>query len=302
VSHHLAPPAPAAPQASASQRGSIPHQDARRSVVAFLALVSTASMVVAVLLPRSSAAPLVSAFLPVAVLILLSPFQGRSVWKGLGLNRAGLRLWPIAVAVPLAVAATGYGIAWGRGLVEPNALLEFSAVSLLINASVTTVLVLGEELGWRGYLLPRLQQLTSGPGGAILTAIAHAAVHLPLIVLTSTYNNVGSRWVIAPLSMVTITGAGIFYAWLRDTTHSLWPAAVAHAMGNTVLGLLPAAAPTTAAVPMAYLADEGGVVTALTLTAIAATTLIHARRHVWRTPAPIVTYEMGERHEADRSR
>jgi len=289
VSHHLASAAPHAPE---DQPDSVPHGAAGRSVITFAVLVFAASTVMAVVLPRSSAAPLISAFIPVAVLILLTPFQGRSIWIGLGLNRAGARLWPVAAAVPLGVAAAGYGIAWGLGLVERLTVAGISAVSLLINVAVTTVLVLGEELGWRGYLLPRIQQLTSRPGGAILTAIAHAAVHLPLIMLTTTYNNLGSRWVIAPLSMVTITGAGIFYAWLRDTTHSIWPAAIAHAVGNTALGLLPAAALPTAAVSMAYLAGEGGVVTAVTLTVVAIITLLHARRHVWRNPAPTAHREI----------
>ena len=251
-------------------------------MIAFLVLVFAASIAVAVVLPRSSAAPLVSAFIPVAVLILLTPFGGRSVWNGLGLDRAGVRLWPVAVAVPVAIAATSYVIAWGLGMAKP---IGVGVVSLIINVSMATVLVLGEELGWRGYLLPRIQQLTSRPGGAVLTAIAHATVHLPLIVLTSTYNNVGSRWVIAPLTMVTITGAGIFYAWLRDATQSIWPAAIAHAVGNTVLAFLPAAALPTAAVSMAYLTGEGGLVTAVAVTAVAVAALTHARRNVWRTPA-----------------
>jgi membrane protease YdiL (CAAX protease family) len=278
VSHHLALPA------SGHRLRAAPQRAEGRGVIAFLALVFAASIAVAVMLPRSSAAPLISAFIPVAVLILLTPFGGRSVWSGLGLGRAGVRLWPVAVAVPVAVAATSYGIAWGLGMVKPIAVLGVSVVSLIITAAVTTVVVLGEELGWRGYLQPRIQQLTSRQGGAVLTAFAHAAVHLPLIVLTSTYNDVGSRWVIAPLSVVTIIGAGVFYAWLRDAARSIWPAAIAHAVGNTVLALLPAAALPTAAISVAYLAGEGGLVTALAMTLVAVVALTHARRNVWRNP------------------
>ena len=128
MSHHLARPATGAPLVPEYQPDPVPHAAARRSVITFLVLVFTASIVVAVLLPRSSAAPLVSAFVPVAVLILLTPFVGRSIWKGLGLNRAGVRLWPVAVAVPLAVAAAGYGIARGLGLVERLAIPGASAV------------------------------------------------------------------------------------------------------------------------------------------------------------------------------
>ena len=57
----------------------------RRGVISFLALVFVASIVVAVALPRSAVAPLISAFIPVGVLVLLTPFGGRLVWTGLGL-------------------------------------------------------------------------------------------------------------------------------------------------------------------------------------------------------------------------
>ncbi len=189
-------------------RSAVSSPGRRGEIVTFLVLVVAATIAVAATFPRSSIAPLASAFVPVAVLIVLTPIQGRSVWTGLGLTRVGVRLWPVAVAVPIAVAATSYLVISRLGMGNPIALSDLSGFSILINVSVATVLVLGEELGWRGYLLPRVQQLTTRPAGAILTAVAHAAAHLPLILLTSTYNSVGSRSVVAPLTVVTISGAG----------------------------------------------------------------------------------------------
>jgi membrane protease YdiL (CAAX protease family) len=267
-------------------RSAVSSPGRRGELVTFLVLVVAATIAVAATFPRSSIAPLASAFVPVAVLIVLTPIQGRSVWTGLGLTRVGVWLWPVAVAVPIAVAATSYLVISRLGMGNPIALSDLSGFSILINISVAIVLVLGEELGWRGYLLPRVQQLTTRPAGAILTAVAHAAAHLPLILLTSTYNSVGSRSVVAPLTDVTISGAGSFYAWLRDAALSIWPAALAHAVGNTAVAFVSAAALPSAAISLAYLAGEGGLVTALATTAVAATVLIHARRNAWRSAAP----------------
>ena len=75
--------------------------ESRRETLSFLGAVFFASIVVAVALPHSPAAPSLSAFVPVAVLLVLTPVLGGSVWKGLGLNRAGFRLWPAAIAVPV---------------------------------------------------------------------------------------------------------------------------------------------------------------------------------------------------------
>jgi hypothetical protein len=49
-----------------------------------------------------------------------------------------------------------------------------------------------------------------------------------------------------------------------------------------------AAALPSAAISLAYLAGEGGLVTALATTAVAAAVLIHARRNAWRSAAPQV--------------
>jgi hypothetical protein len=85
------------PQAPALRRrtqteGLIMDSGPRRDTLSFLGVVFSASIVVAAALPRSPATPLISAFILVAVLLMLTPFLSRSVWRGLGLNRAGLRL------------------------------------------------------------------------------------------------------------------------------------------------------------------------------------------------------------------
>ena len=255
---------------------------ARRDALCFLALVILASFAVAAALPASPSAPLASAFVPVAVLVVLTPFLGRSVWTGLGLARPGFRRWPVAIGVPLAGAAACYATASALGLLNPWPPPGLSPSSLLVSTAIAMVLVLGEEVGWRGYLLPRLQQLMDRGNAAILTAAAHAVVHLPLILLTTSYNSQGRRWVIAPLTLVTITGAGIFYAWLRDTGHSLWPAAVGHAAGNVLVPLVLAAALPSAATSVAYVAGEGGGVTAAVMVVVAVAVLWVARRGVWR--------------------
>ena len=55
----------------------------------------------------------------------------------------------------------------------------------LLKLAVTTIIFgvvfLGEETGWRGYLLFRLAELTSGRRAALLTGAFHAIRHLPLL-------------------------------------------------------------------------------------------------------------------------
>jgi hypothetical protein len=118
----------------------------RRDTLSFLGVVFSASSVVAVALPRSLAAPLISAFVPVGVLLVLTPFLSRSVWRGLGLNRSGFRLWPAAIA-----HATG------------NTLLAFVASAALPATSVSMAYIAGEG-GWAT--------------AAVMTAVAIAVLRI----------------------------------------------------------------------------------------------------------------------------
>jgi uncharacterized protein len=74
-----------------------------------------------------------------------------------------------------------------------------SIINVTITTIIFTIVFLGEEIGWRGYLLLRLAELTSGRRAALLTGAFHAIFHLPLLVLTITYQRVGTagssyRW------------------------------------------------------------------------------------------------------------
>ena len=251
---------------------------AGREVGAYLALVTVGSIAVAVALPHGGAAPLLSAIIPVVALLILTPVLGRSTWSNLGLSSAGLRLWPVALAVPIGVAAFAYAIGVVTGQV--GGVADLAILPVLTNIGLGTVLVLGEEVGWRGFLLPRVQQLTGRRTAALVTGFAHALIHLPLILLTTTYNSEGSRWVVAPLTLVTITAAGVFYAWLRDSSGSIWPAALAHSAGNTLIAWIATAVLPGQATAAAQLVGEGGLLPAVAMSAVAGLLLVRAR--VWQ--------------------
>lgn len=116
----------------------------------------------------------------------------------------------------------------------------------------------GEELGWRGYLLPRLLPLGVWPA-LLLSGLIHALWHGPqmLIHLRS------GGWGLENLALfvVSVTFAGVLFGWMRLASGSVWPAVVAHAANNSlnVLGFLTLSAadsPTS----LLYPGGLGGVV------------------------------------------
>jgi hypothetical protein len=105
-----------------------------------------------------------------------------------------------------------------------------------------------------------------------------------VLLLTTTYDEVGNRFIIAPVVVATITAAGVFYAWLRDRSGSIWPVAIAHNTANTVFDLGAAAAVSSSPVALAYVAGETGVATFLAVAGVAIWLLTRSR--VWDIEPP----------------
>lgn len=110
-------------------------------------------------------------------------------------------------------------------------LVAVQLLNVLIAALFINLLpALGEEIGWRGWLLPKL--LRFGPWPAIfLSGVIWGLWHAPVILLGHNYP--GTPGWLALLAMVgfsTIMG-GIF-GWLRLRGGSVWPAALAHSSLN----------------------------------------------------------------------
>jgi membrane protease YdiL (CAAX protease family) len=120
----------------------------------------------------------------------------------------------IRVLGPAVVIAVSFGVAAAFGVVQfPGLPPGFGRA--VLNVAVTTIIFavvfLGEEIGWRGYLLFRVAELTSGRRAAVITGAFHAVFHLPLLLLTTTtYQNEGKRWIVVPMVMVTLTLAGVW--------------------------------------------------------------------------------------------
>jgi membrane protease YdiL (CAAX protease family) len=193
---------------------------------------------------------------------------GRAGWKAIGL----------AWLLPLAIGFAAYGAAWVTGLArfEIPALAQLGLSTLappvrfavLLGLSLTLVSFLslfsaaGEEIGWRGYLLPRLIE-AEVPRPLLLSGLVWAVWHLPLI-LSGQYAAGPSRALSAVVFVLTVVGIGYVIGWMRLTTGSVWPAIVLHGVWNAVIQ---GAFDTSTKGPSAWVGEAGLLVAALTLAA-----------------------------------
>ncbi len=90
---------------------------------------------------------------------------------------------------------------------------------------------LGEEIGWRGFLVPELAKRMSFARVSLLSGIIWTSWHSPIL-LFADYNAGTNRWYALGCFAVTVTAASFLYAWLTLKSGSLWPAALLHASHN----------------------------------------------------------------------
>lgn len=183
--------------------------------------------------------------------------------KILGLHRLGLSVWWIAFGVTFLFSLIASIIVWATPLAS-FVLPEGGVIKPIIQFLIQVVILalafsLWEEIGFRGYLLPKL--LSLGRTRALaLSGVVWAAWHMPLIFLTPLYHTAGNRLIVLPLFVATIVAASFFFGYLRLYTGSVWPASIAHAVHNAAWGTLAAFTLTSNPVLISeYLAGDNGI-------------------------------------------
>jgi membrane protease YdiL (CAAX protease family) len=80
---------------------------------------------------------------------------------------------------------------------------------------------LGEETGWRGFALPRLQRNHPAANAALLLGVLWAGWHLPAFFFRDTYIEMG--WIGFPMFVVSVTFASVVFTWLYNSTRGSLP-------------------------------------------------------------------------------
>jgi membrane protease YdiL (CAAX protease family) len=115
---------------------------------------------------------------------------------------------------------------FGQSASLPLFILPFFLVDLISN---------GEEIGWRGYVLPRLQAKYSALTSTLILGIIWGFWHLPKYL--SHWNTVSFAWFV-----VHIMASAVILTWLYNNTKgSLLLVSISHASGNTAGLFMPMA-------------------------------------------------------------
>lgn len=156
-----------------------------------------------------------------------------------------------AYFIPLAYAAPVYVITWLMGLggfnfdfvkkaagdfgLENWPLTGFVTLFILITATLGMVATLsralGEEIGWRGFLVPELAKVVGFPGIALISGAMWAVYHYPALIFGD-YNAGTPVWYGLTCFTLMVVATSFIMAWITLRSNSLWPAAILHASHN----------------------------------------------------------------------
>ena len=161
---------------------------------------------------------------------------------GFGWKPERPKLLLAAYALPILYALPVYASAWASGLgtfdegkwIADPRVGPWVGLLLIATAGLAGSLfsALGEEVGWRGLLVPELLKITSFRNAALISGAIWAAWHLPLI-LFADYRGQGTPLFYSIACFVAmVVGLGVITAWLTVRSGSFWPAAILHASHN----------------------------------------------------------------------
>ena len=217
-------------------------------LAAFLAASVALGSLATWLLARSGASPILLpllalpiSYIPALLAVLVLRRSGSSEdWRAfrqrLTTWRVGLRWYAVALVTLSLVHLAGVALAslWGRQF--PSHLERFALLPLSLIAN------LGEEIGWRGYALPYLQQRFHSLTASLILGVVWAAFHWVGFLQNPTLS-----WGFLVVGSLMLIAMSIVLTWVfNHSRQSVIVAAAAHAMYDVVsIGVVPLGETTT---------------------------------------------------------
>ncbi len=186
--------------------------------------------------------------------LLTCKYLGRDLGT-LGWKWGKTRYEVISYFIPLSYAVVIYGFVWLTGLggvyrkdfvdevtksfgLGPMPAWASITLYFVFTATFTVIrdfaTVIGEEIGWRGLLVPELSKKYSFPATAMITGFIWAIWHYPII-LFADYHGAAPAWFYVPLLTVMLPFLTFVWTWMRLKSGSIWPCVVLHASHNTFI-------------------------------------------------------------------
>ena len=170
-------------------------------------------------------------------------------WRGQGFGWGKARYQLASYWIPLAYASAVYLPVWLAGYFHAQSqvlahmaerfptlphwflIAIFFVFTSTVGFASSCTSALGEELGWRGFMVPQLNKLLAFPAVGLISGITWALWHYPLI-LFSSYRGAGPLWYSLLCFTIMVIGIAFLCAWMRLKSGSVWTGMFLHAGHN----------------------------------------------------------------------
>lgn len=226
------------------------HASARCGLIAWavvlfgVTILGAAALVILGVDPREDFSPVIVliAYAPTfAALCIAGALGGRDAVRALlrqvGRWRVGLLWYALALAGPIVLVAMAHALKGAMGGAPPSQWLPTAAGSGVMLGPLIAG-SLGEELGWRGFAQPLLQQRYRAVHASIIIGVLWATWHEWGALAPGGLAHVAA--VDMTQTFVRLISTAIIYGWLYNTTRGSLPVVmVAHATHNIAVDLMP---------------------------------------------------------------
>ncbi|WP_439873525.1 CPBP family intramembrane glutamic endopeptidase [Bacillus mycoides] len=235
-------------------------QRAKIGLQFFLSILIITSIILNVVVIITKSMPLIVVYMfTPAISSILTRIILKEGFKDVSFSLGNLKIWKgigFALLIPMVICGITYSIAWLSGIArfqhpeggmlepiynilglqylpEPFSFIYLVVLSGIFGSLLNLIPVLGEEMGWRGYMLTRLVDAEfSRP--ILISGLIWATWHVPIVIAglyvegpSLVLSVLGIYFCIVPFSYIT--------AYLRLITGSVWPSVIIHTTWNAII-------------------------------------------------------------------
>ncbi|MCP1164419.1 MULTISPECIES: CPBP family intramembrane glutamic endopeptidase [Bacillus] len=235
-------------------------QRAKIGLQLFLSILIITSIILNIVVIITKSMPLIVVYMfTPALSSILTRIILKEGFKDVSFSLGNLKIWKgigFALLIPMIICGITYSIAWLSGIVgfqhPEGGMLEpiynmlglqyvtapFSFIYLVVLSGIfgsllNLIPVLGEEMGWRGYMLTRLVDAEfSRP--ILISGLIWATWHVPIVI--------AGLYVVGPSVLLSVLGIyfcivpfSYITAYLRLITGSVWPSVIIHTTWNAII-------------------------------------------------------------------
>ncbi len=153
--------------------------------------------------------------------------------KGLGWKLGKVKYLLLSLLIPISYALLPYLIVWltGLGKFNPSNFEENMLLFWTSGLAMSCFAGLGEEIGWRGFLVPELAKHMSFTKVSLVSGFIWVIYHVPAILFSDYNNGAGAGYSLLMFFILAMSVSFVF-AWLRLKSGSLWTATIIHGVHN----------------------------------------------------------------------